>query len=134
MAVAAPAIRGNAERAAKARGIALTVLAFAVGLWAGTAGLIDIVVEYWEDIAYLTPQHIMLTLISGGLAILVGIPLGGVAQPPAHAHGGRIGHAGAQHRHHGPDARRAGAEHGVFSASAPCRRCSGCGWPPCCRS
>ena len=76
MAVAAPPIPGNAERARKARGFTLVVLAFAVGLWAGTAGLIGVAVEYWEDIAYLTPQHVMLTLISGGLAILVGVPLG----------------------------------------------------------
>ena len=76
MALAATPVSIGAERAAKARGIALAVLTFAVGLWAGTAGAIDVAIEYWEDIAYLTPQHIMLTLISGGLAILVGVPLG----------------------------------------------------------
>ena len=76
MAAAASPVVVRAERAAKRRGLTYAVLAFALGLWAGTAGLFDIFVEYWEDIAYLTPQHIMLTLISGGLAILLGVPLG----------------------------------------------------------
>ena len=76
MAVQAPALPGPREGLARLQGIALVIAAFAIGLWAGAAGLIDVALDYWEDIAYLTPQHIMLTLISGGLAILIGVPLG----------------------------------------------------------
>lgn len=53
-------------------GIALGVLAVAA---AGSPILADIM-AYREDIAFLSVQHMELTLISGGLAILTGIPLG----------------------------------------------------------
>lgn len=46
------------------------------GIWLQRSGLIDDIAHYWADIAYLTGQHIELTLISGGLAIVTGIPLG----------------------------------------------------------
>lgn len=52
------------------------ILVFLLGAWLQSTGLINEIFTYWEDIAYLTPQHIMLTLISGGLAILLGIPMG----------------------------------------------------------
>ena len=60
----------------KVRGISLLILTFLLGAWIQSTGLINEILTYWEDIAYLTPQHIMLTVISGGLAILLGIPLG----------------------------------------------------------
>lgn len=49
---------------------------FLLGMWAQASGIITDLVSYWEDIVYLSQQHIMLTAISGGLAILAGIPLG----------------------------------------------------------
>ena len=77
MAAVAPAVpRQPVTGLARLRGLGLAILAFALGILLESAGLSETIVEYWEDLAYLTPQHIMLTLISGGLAILVGIPLG----------------------------------------------------------
>lgn len=36
----------------------------------------DITQNYWDDITYLMVEYIYLVLISGGLAVLVGVPLG----------------------------------------------------------
>lgn len=58
------------------RGILALILVFLLGVWVQASGLVDDMLLYREDIVYLTPQHIVLTLISGGLAILAGIPLG----------------------------------------------------------
>lgn len=52
------------------------IAVFAAGLWIGHAGLIDQIATYWEDIAYLSRQHMELVAVSGGLAILIGIPTG----------------------------------------------------------
>lgn len=52
------------------------VVALLVGLWAGASGLFEQIAYYWEDIVYLTKQHMVLVLASGGAAILVGIPVG----------------------------------------------------------
>lgn len=38
--------------------------------------VVDITQNYWDDITYLMVEYIYLVLISGGLAILVGVPLG----------------------------------------------------------
>jgi osmoprotectant transport system permease protein len=55
----------------------LAALAFAGGaLAAGTGLLEDLFVTYRDDIVFLTRQHVFLVVVSGGLAILVGIPLG----------------------------------------------------------
>ncbi len=52
-------------------------LIFGVGLMAGEQGFLgDIWRNYSEDIIYLAKQHIMLVLVSSGLAILVGVPAG----------------------------------------------------------
>ncbi|MCK2149326.1 ABC transporter permease [Marinobacter alexandrii] len=50
--------------------------ALLLGVFLQRSGLIDGMLFYWEDIVYLTKQHIQLTVISGTLAIVVGIPLG----------------------------------------------------------
>ena len=55
--------------------IALTI-AFALGVVAQRGGLIDSVGQYRSDIVFLTQQHMKLVAISGGLAIVVGVPLG----------------------------------------------------------
>lgn len=39
-------------------------------------GLLDQIGPYWEDILYLTRQHVVLVLASGGAAILAGLPIG----------------------------------------------------------
>ena len=52
------------------------IAVFAGGLWIGHSGLIDQIAAYWEDIVYLSRQHMELVAVSGGLAILVGIPVG----------------------------------------------------------
>lgn len=51
-------------------------LVFAFGIWAASAGLIGSISAYWEDIAYLSRQHMVLVAASGGAAILFGIPVG----------------------------------------------------------
>ena len=62
---------------------ALVILAFALGAWAQAAGLIGDILGRWEDIVYLSQQHMTLVAISGGLAILIGIPLGVLLSRPA---------------------------------------------------
>jgi osmoprotectant transport system permease protein len=52
------------------------VLVFAFGAWAYASGLLPEILGRWDDIVYLAQQHIMLVLISAGLAAAVGIPLG----------------------------------------------------------
>ncbi|AWI80629.1 ABC transporter permease [Parazoarcus communis] len=59
------------------------VLLLLAGVWLQRSGLIDDLTTYWGDIVYLTGQHIELTLISGGLAILAGIPIGVLFSRPA---------------------------------------------------
>lgn len=60
----------------------LLLAIFAAGVLIGISGLIGDLANYWEDIVYLTQQHIMLVAISGGLAILVGIPVGVLLSRP----------------------------------------------------
>ncbi len=54
----------------------LLVLVFALGAWAWAGGLLPTMLDQWDDITYLGRQHIELVAISGGLAVLVGVPLG----------------------------------------------------------
>ncbi len=54
----------------------LLVLVFGLGAWAWAGGLLPTVFDQWDDITYLTRQHVELVAISGGLAILVGVPVG----------------------------------------------------------
>jgi osmoprotectant transport system permease protein len=54
----------------------LMALVFGLGAWAWAAGLLPSIFDNWDDITYLGQQHIELVVISGGLAILVGIPAG----------------------------------------------------------
>ena len=50
--------------------------AFVLGIVAQRHGLIEAVTKYRSDIVFLSQQHMKLVAISGGLAILVGVPLG----------------------------------------------------------
>jgi osmoprotectant transport system permease protein len=77
--MAAAAIRAGGRAGqflGRVRNTTLIAIAFALGIWAQAGGLVDDVIFYWPDIVYLTRQHVLLTLISGGLAILIGIPFG----------------------------------------------------------
>ncbi|CTQ50499.1 ABC transporter permease [Jannaschia donghaensis] len=49
---------------------------FASGAWAWASGLLPDILALQEDILYLLNQHIGMVVISGGLAIAIGIPLG----------------------------------------------------------
>lgn len=46
-------------------------------------GLLDGILARWDDIAYLSVQHMQLAAISGGLAIATGLPLGVMLSRPA---------------------------------------------------
>lgn len=54
----------------------LLVLVFALGAWTWASGLLPTMLDLWDDIQFLGKQHIALVAISGGLAIVVGIPIG----------------------------------------------------------
>lgn len=54
----------------------LLVLVFALGAWAWASGVLPQIFELWEDIAFLTQQHLGLVAISGGLAIVAGVAIG----------------------------------------------------------
>jgi len=51
-------------------------LMLGIGILIGLSGLIDQMITYWEDIVYLTKQHVVLVLASGLAAIAVGVPVG----------------------------------------------------------
>jgi osmoprotectant transport system permease protein len=61
----------------------LMAAVFALGAWAWASGLLLTMLGLWGDIVYLGRQHIMLVAISGGLAILAGVPLGVLLTRPA---------------------------------------------------
>lgn len=62
---------------------ATTLVAFGLGAWFASSGLMSSILSYWSDIAYLTTQHITLAAISCVLALLIGLPIGvAVTRPP----------------------------------------------------
>mgnify|MGYP000182061389 FL=1 len=61
----------------------LLVAIFFAGVWSQSSGVIDDFLFYLPDVRYLAAQHLWLTLMSGGLAILVAIPLGIVLSRPS---------------------------------------------------
>ncbi len=63
----------------------LLVAIFFAGVWSQSSGVIDDFLFYLPDVQYLAIQHLWLTAISGGLAILVAIPLGIVLSRPSMA-------------------------------------------------
>ena len=65
-----------AESLSRTTRILSLFLAFALGAWAYAGGLIPDIADQWDDIVYLGRQHIMLVLVSAGLAVAVGVPLG----------------------------------------------------------
>jgi osmoprotectant transport system permease protein len=67
---------------AKLLQIGAMLLMFVLGVWSQSSGLIDDFFYYWEDIVYLSGQHMELSAISGGIAIIIAIPLGIVLSRP----------------------------------------------------
>jgi osmoprotectant transport system permease protein len=51
-------------------------MAFALGAYLQSRGLLTSILRHWGDVVYLTRQHLWLVALSGTLAIVVGIPLG----------------------------------------------------------
>ncbi|WP_275289229.1 ABC transporter permease [Halomonas elongata] len=63
----------------------LLAVIFFAGVWSQSSGVIDDFIFYLPDVQYLAAQHLWLTAISGGLAILVAIPLGVMLSRPSMA-------------------------------------------------
>ena len=56
---------------------ALTIaVVFALGIAVEKTGLLEEILKYWPEIVYQSQAHIKLVLISGSLAVLVGVPFG----------------------------------------------------------
>jgi osmoprotectant transport system permease protein len=55
---------------------AVLAAVFAFGAQMQARGVLASIAKYWGDIVYLSKQHMEMVAISGGLAILVGVPLG----------------------------------------------------------
>jgi osmoprotectant transport system permease protein len=49
---------------------------FAGGAWLQARGTLPSVLQYWPDVLYLSRQHLWLVLISGSIALAIGLPLG----------------------------------------------------------
>lgn len=64
----------------------LLLLIFIFGVWAERSGFLETMLEYEEDVIYLTVEHLKLSLISGGLAVLIGVPLGILLSRPSLSH------------------------------------------------
>ncbi len=61
----------------------LAIALFLAGVWAQRSGMIEEFIFYLPDVRYLAVQHLFLTAVSGGLAILVAVPLGIVLSRPS---------------------------------------------------
>lgn len=59
------------------------LLVFVLGIWVSASGLSESIITYWEDIVYLTKQHLVLVCSSGLTAILIGVPIGIVLSRPS---------------------------------------------------
>jgi len=63
---------------------------FLLGAWAWAGGLLPGLLDKWDDIAFLGWQHVTLVAISGGAAIVVGVPLGVLLTRPRFRRAGDI--------------------------------------------
>jgi osmoprotectant transport system permease protein len=54
----------------------VVAIAIAFGIAVERSGLLDEILKYRDEIVYQSRQHIKLVLISGGLAVLIGVPFG----------------------------------------------------------
>jgi osmoprotectant transport system permease protein len=66
----------NAAVATARRNPLTLILMLVIGVLIGLSGLIGDIATYWDDIVYLTKQHLVLVFSSGIAAILVGVPVG----------------------------------------------------------
>jgi osmoprotectant transport system permease protein len=66
----------NAAVATARRNPLTLILMLVIGVLIGMSGLIGDIATYWDDIVYLTKQHLVLVFSSGIAAILVGVPVG----------------------------------------------------------
>ena len=66
---------GNARPGGIAPYVALAVL-LAVVYWLWASGMAGEILVYWDDITYLSVQHMELVAWAGGLAIIVAVPVG----------------------------------------------------------
>lgn len=62
---------------------AAVLTVFALGAAVHASGVFDEMAKRWDDIAFLSGQHMELVAVSGGLAILCGVPLGILLTRPA---------------------------------------------------
>jgi len=60
----------------------MLLLIFLFGVWAERSGFLEEMLEYEEDVLYLVVEHLKLTAVSGGLAVLIGVPLGIILSRP----------------------------------------------------
>ncbi|MAB97766.1 MAG: ABC transporter permease [Pseudomonadaceae bacterium] len=56
--------------------ITALIAMFALGVLSQQSGALEELLGYREDVVYLVGQHVELVLLSGSLAILIGVPLG----------------------------------------------------------
>lgn len=73
---------GEARPGGIAPYVALAVL-LAVIYWLWASGMAEEILVYWDDIVYLSIQHVELVAWAGGLAILVAVPVGIVLSRPS---------------------------------------------------
>ncbi|WP_137391622.1 ABC transporter permease [Rhodoligotrophos defluvii] len=59
------------------------VIGLLVAAWAWSSGMPAEILSYWDDITYLTVQHVELVAWAGGLAVLAGVPFGALLARPA---------------------------------------------------
>lgn len=65
--------------------ITALIAMFAFGVLSEQTGVLEELFSYREDVVYLVGQHIELVLLSGGIAILIGVPLGILLSRPRFA-------------------------------------------------
>ncbi|EKV31867.1 L-proline glycine betaine ABC transport system permease protein ProW [Caenispirillum salinarum AK4] len=71
------------RRAPGLRHLLTLLLVFALGMGVQASGLVTDIMDYWGDIVFLSQQHMVLVLVSGGLAIVTGVSLGILLSRPA---------------------------------------------------
>jgi len=73
---------GFAVRPSRAAPIVLLAVLAAIVYWLWSSGMAGEILAYWDDIAYLTVQHLELVAWSGALAIIVAVPVGIILSRP----------------------------------------------------
>lgn len=65
----------NTAAAARRNPLGLFIV-LVLGVLIGMSGIVGQIASYWDDIVYLTRQHLVLVFSSGAAAILIGVPIG----------------------------------------------------------